>query len=91
MEPQIQNLEKEIKLIKERNLRVEAEKAWEVSWTRQLFIVVSTYIIAGVWLVVIHDTFPWLKAFVPAVGYLLSTLSLPFIKKWWTERHAKKL
>lgn len=83
MELQIQNLEKEIELIKQRNLRVEADKTWEVSWARRMFIATSTYIIAGAWLVVIHDTFPWLKAFVPALGYLLSTLSLPFIKKWW--------
>jgi len=90
MEPQIQNLEKEIELIKERNLRVETDIAWEVSWTRQLFIAVSTYIIAGIWLVVIHDVFPWLKAFVPAAGYLLSVQSLPFIKKWWTENYHQK-
>lgn len=83
MEEKIQKLEKEIEIIKERNLRVGMDKAWEVSWTRQLFIAISTYIIAGIWLVVINDVFPWLKAFVPAAGYLLSTLSLPFIKKWW--------
>ncbi|OGI68504.1 hypothetical protein A2738_01310 [Candidatus Nomurabacteria bacterium RIFCSPHIGHO2_01_FULL_42_15] len=87
MENRIQNLEKEVELIKERNLRVEAEKGWEVSWSRRLFISISTYLIAGVWLVLIHDTFPWLKAFVPAVGYLLSVQSLPFIKNWWIKNH----
>ena len=89
MEDRIQNLEKEIELIKERNSKVEADKAWEVSWSRRLFIAITTYIIAGVWLVAIHDTFPWLKAFVPAVGYLFSTLSLPFIKTWWIENMLK--
>ncbi|MFA6520322.1 MAG: hypothetical protein WCT44_01800 [Candidatus Paceibacterota bacterium] len=83
MEERIQKLEKELEAIKERNSRVEYDKAWEVSWARRLFITISTYIIASVWLVLINDTFPWLKAFVPAGGYLLSTLSLPFIKKWW--------
>ena len=86
MEERIQKLEKEIEEIKVRNLRVESDKAWEVSWARQLFIAVSTYIIAGIWLVVIHDTFPWLKAFVPSVGYLLSVQSLPFIKRWWIKK-----
>lgn len=90
MEERIQKLEKEIELLKERNLRVEGDKAWEVSWTRRVFIFVSTYVIAGIWLVVIHDTFPWLKAFVPAAGYLLSTLSLPFIKKWWIKKYGKR-
>ncbi|HEY4494235.1 MAG TPA: hypothetical protein VJB95_02275 [Candidatus Paceibacterota bacterium] len=89
MEQRIQKLEEEIELINGRNLRVEGDKAWELSWARRLFITISTYIIAGVWLVIIHDTFPWLKALVPAVGYLLSTLSLPFIKKWWIEEYGK--
>jgi hypothetical protein len=87
MEEQIKKLENEIEIIKGRNLKVETDKAWEVSFTRRIFISISTYIIAGIWLVAINDTFPWLKAFVPAVGYLLSTLSLPFIKKWWVKRN----
>lgn len=90
MENEIQNLRKELEIIKDRNSRVEADKAWEVSWTRGLFIAISTYIIAGIWLVIIHDTFPWLKAFVPAIGYLLSVQSLPFVKKWWTKNHVRK-
>ena len=89
MEQRIQKLEEEIELINGRNLRVEGDKALELSWARRLFITISAYIIAGVWLVIIHDTFPWLKALVPAVGYLLSTLSLPFIKKWWIEEYGK--
>lgn len=81
------NIEQEIEIIKERNRKVEAEKAWEVSFSRRLFIAASTYVIAAIWLVfVVHDSYPLLKAFVPAVGYLLSTLSLPFIKTWWTRR-----
>ncbi len=91
MEPQIKNLEKEIELIKQRNLKVESDKAWEVSWARRLFIAISTYIIAAIWLIfVVHDTFPLLKAFIPALGYLLSTLSLPFIKRWWIDNYHLK-
>ncbi len=78
------DLEKEIEIIKSRNRRVEIDKAWEVSWTRRFFIATSTYIVAGVWLVVIQDTNPWLKALVPSVGYLLSTLSIPVVKTWWS-------
>lgn len=88
MEEKIKNLEKEIETIKERNFRVETDKAWEVSWVRRAFITISTYIIASIWLVLIDDTFPLLKAFVPSVGYLLSTLSLPLIKKWWSKNYA---
>lgn len=90
MEEKIQNLEKEVEIIKARNLKVESDKAWEVSYVRRLFIAVSTYIVASVWLILIKDSFPLLKAFVPPVGYLLSTLSLPFIKKWWVKNNIKK-
>jgi hypothetical protein len=78
-------IEKEIELIKERNRKVETDKAWEGSMTRRLSIAIATYIIAAVWLVVIDDVNPFLKALVPSVGYLLSTLSLPFIKNWWSQ------
>ncbi len=77
------DLEKEILEIKERNKRVETDKAWEVSWTRRLAIMAMTYIIAAAWLEIIHEPHLWWKAFVPAAGYLLSTFSLPVIKDWW--------
>ena len=82
------NLEKEIAEIRERNRRVEQEKAWEVSWVRALFIVFVTYGTAGVWLALIHDSYPWAKALVPAAGYLFSTFSLPMLKRRWiAQRH----
>jgi len=31
------DIEKEIEIIKERNRRVELDKAWEISWTRRIF------------------------------------------------------
>lgn len=75
--------EQEILFIKERNKKVESDKAWERSWVRRLFIAAVTYLTAAVWLIVINDTVPFLKALVPVVGYILSTLSLPPIKKFW--------
>jgi Riboflavin kinase len=77
------DIESELKRIHERNLRVEADKAWETSWTRRGFISAATYVIAAVWLIVIHDTFPLLKAIVPVAGFILSTLSLPILKRAW--------
>ncbi|OGN28384.1 MAG: hypothetical protein A3A33_05190 [Candidatus Yanofskybacteria bacterium RIFCSPLOWO2_01_FULL_49_25] len=79
MEP----LEQRIQNIEDRNQRVEIDKAWEVSWTRRLFIALVTYVIASIWIYIIRDSLPLLKAFVPTAGYLLSTLSLPVIKRWW--------
>jgi hypothetical protein len=81
-----EEFQKEIEIIKARNKKVETDKAWETSWTRRIFIALATYFIAAFWLVLINDTSVWLKAFVPAGGYILSTLSLPFIKKWWANK-----
>ena len=77
------NLEQEVLEIKERNKKVEADKAWEVSFARRGFISLVTYIFALWWLCIINEPNFWLKAFVPVIGYVLSTLSLPIIKHWW--------
>jgi len=76
----------DLEAIRERNRRVELDKAWEVSWTRRLFIAGLTYVIAGFWLKAIDVSSPWLNAFVPTGGYVLSTLSLFIIKRWWFRR-----
>lgn len=77
------NIEQEILEIKQRNKQVEADKAWEKSWTRRICITVMTYIVAAVWLILINDSIPLLKALVPSIGYILSTLSIKSIKKYW--------
>ena len=82
-----QQIEQEFENIKQRNRRVEADKAWEVSKTRRGFIAVTTYLVASIWLIVIRDGNPFLKALIPMVGYLLSTLSLPIIKKIWLSKY----
>jgi len=46
-----------------------------------------TYVVATCWLVIIQESLPLLKAVVPVAGYLLSTLSLPLIKKWWVDKY----
>ncbi len=77
------DIEREIANIRERNTRVESDKAWETSVTRRFSIAAMTYAIAAVWLSVIGESSIWLKAAVPTGGYLLSTLSLPLIKRRW--------
>ncbi len=83
-------MKKEIELIKERNKRVEADKAWEISKTRRFIIALMTYIIVVIFLFVIDAPMPWLTALVPALGYALSTLTLPFFKKLWVKSAYKK-
>jgi hypothetical protein len=76
-------VEQEIKAIKERNARVEADKAWEVSTFRISTICIITYIVAALVLCVIHTHRWWLNALIPTIGFYLSTRSLAIIKKWW--------
>ena len=45
MEKYIEHLEKEIELLKARNIRVEAEKKWETSWQRKIAIIATTYFV----------------------------------------------
>jgi len=66
-----------------RNARVELDKAWETSWTRRLSITILTYAITTYFLWSIENEAYLLNALVPAGGYLLSTLSLPWMKKVW--------
>ncbi len=75
----------DIKKILERNHRVEIDKAWETSFTRRAIIAIITYIVATMWMFVIDNDKPFLNALVPFGGYLFSTLSLPFAKKFWSK------
>ncbi|MBI4426686.1 MAG: hypothetical protein HY567_03850 [Candidatus Kerfeldbacteria bacterium] len=81
------NLDQELQALKDRNARVEADKAWETSWLRALIIAGSTYVIAGITLQLVGASKPWLTALVPTLGFYLSTLTLPPVKRWWLGRH----
>jgi len=85
----IEDLKKEIDQIKTRNARVEIDKTWETSLTRRLLLITFTYLAIGLYLKAIAVPNPWLNAIVPAVGFLLSTLTLPFFKDFW-QKHIYK-
>jgi len=79
----IMDVEAEIKSIKERNARVEADKAWETSFARRAIIAAGTYVLSAIFLLTINAQNPYLAALVPALGFLISTLTLPFLKAAW--------
>lgn len=87
MEQKLQDLEKEIMAIKERNMRVGADKAWETSNFRIFSIALITYAIAALVLYLIGTENFLRNALVPTVGYFLSTQSFPAIKKWWIKNN----
>ena len=77
------SLEERISRVEERNKKVEIDKVWETSWTRRLLLVLFTYLAISFYLQAIEIQRPWLDAIVPSIGFLLSTLTLPFFKKLW--------
>ncbi|MDP3901365.1 MAG: hypothetical protein Q8Q37_00100 [bacterium] len=80
------NFEQKIEVIEQRNQKVEADKAWETSWTRRILLTVFTYLAIGVYMWAIDIPKPWLNAVVPAIALMLSTLTMPFFKKIWLKK-----
>lgn len=79
----IEELQLEIEEIKKRNQRVEANKAWETSWTRKIVITILTYIVIVVFFYFAELPKPFINAIIPAIAFVLSTLTVPLFKKWW--------
>lgn len=88
MEKTLEHLMKEIEALKSRNIRVEKEKAWEISWQRKIGIIVTTYFVMILVFWSLGNTEPLLNAIVPTLGYSLSTLSMIWIKKWFLKNNS---
>ena len=86
----IRQLEKKVEAIENRNKRVETDKAWETSYTRRALLFTFTYIAMGAYLNAISVPEPWLNAIVPAVAFMISTLTLPFFKGIWAKHALNK-
>ncbi len=82
----MENLEQRIQKIEARNQRVEADKEWETSWTRKILLTLFTYLAMSIYMWAIDIRKPWLNAVVPAVAFMLSTLTMPLFKKMWLRR-----
>ena len=86
----IKDLEKELKIVKQRNKKVEADKAWETSNTRTVLVGVLTYIVIVVFFKVAGLPKPFLNSVIPALAFLVSTLTIPLFKKYWLKSVHKK-
>lgn len=84
------SLEDRIQLIEERNKRVEADKAWEGSWTRKVSIMLMTYLVVAAYLRFVVQIDPWINAIVPVLGFVLSTLTISLLKSYWINRRDSK-
>lgn len=79
----METLEERVANIEKRNVDVTLDKRWEISWFRRLSVGALTYVVIGVFLSMIGVLEPWVTALVPVIGFLLSTLTLGFIKASW--------
>ncbi|MDO8610216.1 MAG: hypothetical protein Q7R95_06710 [bacterium] len=79
----IDKLEIRIIEIEKRNQRVEQDKYWETSLTRRFLLMLFTYLAISFYMKFILNIEPWLNAIIPSLGFLLSTLTLPFFKNLW--------
>ena len=79
----MQTLEERVQKIEERNRGVETDKEWETSFMRRGLLMIFTYLTVAIYLNYIGVENPWINAIVPALGFMISTLSMPFFKKLW--------
>ncbi len=86
----LKTLEKDIKEIKERNKRVEVDKLWETSFTRKILLVILTYIVIVLFFFVAGLPKPFMNSIIPAMAFVLSTLTLPIFRQFWEEYIYKK-
>ncbi len=80
------DLEKRIAAIEARNKKVEFDKAWETSLLRRSLIAVLTYIVIVLFMLSADINKPFISAIVPSIGFVLSTLTVSFIKNRWIEK-----
>ncbi len=86
----MEELEKRVEKLEQRNKRVEIDKKWETSYTRRILIILFTYVTISIYLQFIVGINPWINAIVPTVGFILSTQTLPFFKRLWIKHIHRK-
>lgn len=84
---EVNELRNEIEKIKERNKKVERDKAWETSWERKVAIITVTYVFVVIVMLLLRFENPFVSALIPAIGFLLSTLSLDLVKQRWLKKN----
>ena len=86
---ELEQIQQDIASLKNRNKKVEADKVWETSWFRKVLIAVLTYIVIVIFFVTAEFQRPMTSAIVPTLGFILSTITVPIIKKIWLDRRNK--
>ena len=79
----IEVLEDLVWRMRDRNQRVEQEKAWETSHTRRRLLSGLTYAVTAFVFWQISVPSPFTQALIPLTGYLISTLTIPWARQLW--------
>lgn len=79
----LMSVDEELEMIKDRNRRVEANKAWETSKTRAVLVALITYFVMILVMHALKVENPFISAIIPTLGFLLSTLSVNSVKNFW--------
>ena len=87
---ELEELKKEVEVIKKRNNRVEINKAWETSLFRKGLILLTTYVVATLAMYAIGTPDFYINSLIPTLGFFLSTLTFPVIKNWWVKKYFTK-
>ena len=82
----LEYLEEEVEKIHQRNKRVEGDKAWETSNFRLAVLSIITFTFSLAFLYFIKTEDYLLSALSSTLGLVISSQSLPFIKRWWLKK-----
>ncbi|TSC86540.1 MAG: Uncharacterized protein G01um10148_526 [Parcubacteria group bacterium Gr01-1014_8] len=91
MQERIEAIERELEAIKQRNSRVEGDKAWETSPVRAAILAAITFVVTSAGLMMIDNENPFRNGIIAAIGYVLSTLSFSFLKRRWIVSYVARL
>ena len=83
----LDELERRIASVEERNRRVELDKSWETSLSRKIVVAILTYFVVVLFFIFAGLPNPLYASIVPTIAYLVSTLTLPFFKKTCLRYH----
>lgn len=89
MEKNLNEIQRELDLIKTRNKKVEANKAWETSWSRKILIAIITYILLVIFMHINEIDKPFINGLIPTFAFLISVSTLPYFKKLWIKKYRK--
>lgn len=93
IENDIQELQEEVERLKLKVKSDELKDQWHQSKVRIVYVSVTTYVVALVFMFAFDIDNPFLNAFIPSLLYVFSFQSLPFIRRMWTRNflHEERL